>query len=186
MADVKNVTAGKPKVGGAIYTAPLGTLLPNDASTDLNETFVTLGYISEDGVTNSNSPETESVKAWGGDTVLNTQTEKPDTFTYKLIEALNVDVLKSVYGAENVDGDLQTGIHVKATSNQLPDCVYVIDMIMKNNALKRIVIPQASLTELGDISYKDDEAVGYEITLSALPDKDGVTHHEYIKAASKA
>ena len=57
---------------------------------------------------------------------------------------------------------------------------------MKNNALKRIVIPQASLSELGDIVYKDDEAIGYAITLNALPDKDSVTHYEYIKSAEEA
>ena len=39
MADVKNVTAAKPKVGGAVYSAPLGTELPKDATTPLNEAF---------------------------------------------------------------------------------------------------------------------------------------------------
>ena len=57
MADVKNVTAGKPKVGGAIFRAPLGTTLPTDATTNLDAAFKALGYCSDDGLTNTNTPE---------------------------------------------------------------------------------------------------------------------------------
>lgn len=84
MNNAQNVTTGKPKVGGAVYVAPLGTALPTDAKAALNEAFESLGYISEDGLVNNNSPESDSVKAWGGDTVLHFQTGKPDTFGFTL------------------------------------------------------------------------------------------------------
>lgn len=75
-ASASNVTAAKPKIGGAVSTAPAGTNLPSNAKAVLDAAFKTLGYISEDGVTNENSPESEVVKAWGGQTVLSSQTEK--------------------------------------------------------------------------------------------------------------
>ena len=183
MATVSNVTAGKPKIGGAIYVAPAGTALPTDATTALAEAYVSLGYVSEDGVTNSNSPSSDNIKAWGGDIVMNLMTEKADNFTFTLIEALNVDVLKFVYGDSNVTGTLATGITVKANSSVPSSKVIVIDMIMTDGALKRVVMPSAYISEVGDIVYKDDEAVGYETTVLCPPDAQGNTHYEYIKRA---
>lgn len=182
MSDVKNVTVGKPKKGGAIFRAPLGTALPTDATTTLDVAFKSLGYSGEDGLVNSNSPETDTIKAWGGDIVYSYQSAKPDTFQFTLLEAMNVDVLKAVYGEDNVSGTLSTGITIKANSSEQENCAWVIEMILKGGALKRVVIPCASVTAVGDITYVDEEAVGYETTITAVPDSEGNTHYEYIKA----
>ncbi len=175
-----NVTAGKPKITGAIFRAPVGSTLPTDAKTELDAAFKCLGYVSEDGVTNGNSPESKQTKAWGGDVVLSTQTEKPDTFQFKLIEAKNVDVLKMIYGDSHVAGTLDTGITVDVTAEDPGPAAYVIDMILKDGDLKRLVIPSASISEMDDIVYNDSEPVGYDVTLTATADDTGCTHHEYI------
>jgi hypothetical protein len=183
MADVNNVSYGKPLTDGAISTAPLGSTLPTDATTKLDTKFKSLGYVSEDGITNENSPESEKIKAWGGKTVLVSQTEKPDTYQFTLIEVLNLDVLKVVYGDENVSGTLKTGITIKANAKPMQARCFVIETLLNGDTIKRMVIPNGVISEVGEISYKDDEAIGYETTIECLPDKDGNTHYEYIKGA---
>ena len=185
MPSSSNVSAGKPKVTGAIFIAPVGTTLPTDSTTALAAGFVELGYASDAGVVNSESRETETIKAWGGDTVLKPFTGKEDTFQFTLIEALNVNALKLVYGDSNVTGDLTNGISIKSAAEDLDYHSFVIEMVL-NGAVKRIVIPSAKVTEVGDITYADGEAIGYDTTLSAVPDAAGGTHYEYIKAVSNS
>ncbi|RDW21041.1 phage tail protein [Oceanobacillus arenosus] len=186
MSDAKNVSTAKPKVGGAVYSSPLGTTLPLDAATEIDPAFKSLGYISEDGMANENTPESEIIKAWGGDTVASVQTGKEDAFTYTLIEATNVDVLKEIYGQDNVTGTLDTGITIKANSKELEEHCLVIDMILKGGILKRIVIPSGKVSEVGEISYADADAIGYETTIQAIPDSEGNTHYEYIQKNAPA
>ena len=185
--NVKYVTAAKPKVTGAISVAPLGTTLPTDAVADLDPAFKSLGYIGEDGLSNANSPSIETKKAWGGDTILTSQSERPDTFTCKLVEALNPEVLKVVYGSDNVK-DSAGKIEVSATSTEPEPNVFVIDTILSDNHLKRIVIPHGQLTEIGELVYSDSEALAYEPTIQALPfnfdDGKLATHKEYIQKAA--
>lgn len=183
MADVNNTTASKPKVGGAVHRAALGTTLPTDAKTVLNEAFTALGYVDESGVVNANTMETNEIKAWGGDVILNLLTKKSDKFTFTLLEATNPDVLKSVYGDDNVTGALKEGIVVKANSQEQKACAWVIDMILRGGTLKRVVIPEGTVVEVGEITYVDNAAIGYKVTLSAVPDSVGNTHYEYIVAA---
>lgn len=183
MAKESNVTTAKPKIGGAVYSAPLGTALPTDATTELDVAFKALGYISEDGMTNSNSPESENIKAWGGVIVSSVQKEKPDTFKYMLIEALNLDVLKEVYGSDNVSGDLASGITIKANSKELPHHCLVIETVLKGGVLKRIVIPSGKVTAIDEITYNDGSVLGYGTTVTAFPNATDDTHYEYIKGA---
>ena len=180
---VSNVSTAKPNISGAIYVAPKGTALPTDSVTALDAAFKSMGYVSEDGVTNTNSPTTETIKAWGGDTVIVYRSEKPDTFQYTLLEALNMDVLKYVYGSDNVTGTLAAGITIEANNASDEEFAVVIDMIMREGAIKRIAIPNGSVSEVAAINYRDNEAVGYNTTLTCMPDADGNTHYEYIKKA---
>ena len=172
-----NVTAAKPKVGGCLFRAPIGTELPTDAKTAIDEAFTSLGYISEDALENGKTLG-DVVKAWGGDVVLRKSGE--DSFTCTLIESINPEVLKLVHGSNNVSGTIESGITVKVGDPDIEKFCYVVEMVLKGDILKRVVIPQAAITEIGEVKYGDDEVVGYQVTLTAEKDTDGFSHYEYI------
>lgn len=179
MPNKANVSTGKPNLAGAVLRAAAGTTLPTDGTTALDAAFKDMGFVSEDGVTNNNSPETENIKAWGGQVVAVVSTEKPDEFRIKFIEALNENVLKTVYGDANVITGQDGTITVKATADEPSEHPYVIELHLSGGARRRIVIPAGVLKETAEIVYKDDEPIGYDVTISCLPDATGVNHYEY-------
>lgn len=169
MQKLDNVTYAKPAVAGAISFAKLGTALPTDAISPLAEGFKKLGYIGEDGIVRTTEKEIEDIKAFGGDTVLKINSGTSASFNFKLLEVLNKDVIEFVYGAENVSGSLEEGIKVRLNQKEVENKVVVIDLILKGGILKRIIIPVASVGDIGDETYIHNDAIGYEITLEALP-----------------
>ena len=186
-----NVSAGKPAVSGAIYRAlrTNNLTVPTTASATLDAGFKCLGYVSEDGVKNSMSIEGGQINAWGGDVVLPFEKSRKDEFKFKLLEILNDDVLKAVFGDSNVSVTAATSsapkaIAVNVDSDEQVEAVWVIDMLLRGNNPKRIVIPYGKISAIGEISYKDDEAVGYDLTIAASADGNGNTHYEYMNVGS--
>lgn len=181
----KNVSTSSPKVTGAVYYAPLGTTLPTDAKTALDAAFKGVGYISEDGLTRSQSRNSNDIKEWGGGVVSTVQIEYKESFKFKMIEALSDIVQKAVYGEKNVDGKLDvtsTLMTVKHNALEPVSNAWVIDTVMLDGTLSRIVVPNAKITELGDLAYKKDSAIGYDVTLSAMLDANGNTSYDYYQA----
>lgn len=176
-----NVSTGRPNIAGGVYVAPLGTALPTDATSPLDSAFKNLGYVSEDGLENSNDLTMSGIKEWGGAIVYRSLTEMIDNFMLALLESTNIDVLKTVYGDKNVDQDLSSGnISIDVIAEDPQELVYVFELALRGNKKKRIVIPDAAITARESISYKAEDAIMYGITVSAYPDENGSTHKEYI------
>lgn len=179
-----NVTTGKPNISGAVFVAPKGTSAPTDATTALSDDFVCLGYVSEDGLSNNNEMDVSAIKAWGGIIVYRSLNELNDEFGLKLIESENVDVLKTVYGNNNVTVDSNGNAHVEVKAEDPQEMVWVFDLALRGNRAKRIVIKDGAITSREEIVYNDSDAIAYGITVSAYPDEDGKSHDEYIEGST--
>lgn len=166
--DVANVLSGKPKVTGGIFRAPLGTTMPTNATDPLDAAFQPIGYVGEDGVTETIDRSVNKIKAWGGDIVKVVQTETSTTYEFAAIEAANVDSLEMVYGADNVDVSGDT-IEVKVTGEQLEHACYVLEM-KDGPADIRIAIADGQVTETGETVYNDEDVIGHPVTVEAFTD----------------
>lgn len=179
---VKNVLQGKPVVTGGILRGTTGATLPTDAAATLTG-FAGLGYVSEDGLTEQIGRSTDKIKAWGGDVVKVVQTDFAVTYTFTLYENTS-DVLKSVYGEDNVTttaatattGTLQA---IKVNKETLAHAPWVFDM-KDGNAKIRVVVPDGQITEVGDITYNDSGVIGYPVTLEAFADESGNQAYKYL------
>lgn len=179
--NAKNISVGKPMAGGAVWFAPAGTVAPTDATTALGAEFESAGYISEDGVTNAIETDSEEIKAWGGDVVMTPQTSRSEKFTMTFIEGNEV-TYGVVFGKENVKTTADGGFTIVHNGKEREERVMVVETVLTGNKVKRQVIPRAKVTEIGEITYVDNEPISYETTISALLDDSDNTAYEYIAA----
>jgi hypothetical protein len=183
MADNGNVVVGKPKVNDAIAVAPLGTALPTDTSTALNAAFKKVGFISDDGLTESEDRSTDTVTAWGGATVATTQSSFEKTFQFTMIEFLNAIAQRLLRGDANVDSTAATNAHgnqltIRETADLAPRKSMVIDMVSGPVAIRH-VIPSGQVTDSDDIQWTDSDPGGLPVTFSAYADQAGVYVYTY-------
>lgn len=166
--DVNKVRVG---ITGAVSKAPYGTAAPTDATTALAAAFVDSGAISEDGVTISlpSSGDRNVLNMWQNGAVvrtLRTLTDDLASVSFTFLET-NKTSVETYFGVTVT----QTASHGTFDySPTLPSpFTYVLDVLDGSNA-HRYFIPRGVKAEVGDLVYRNDEAVGYQVTIEAEKD----------------
>lgn len=177
--DTANITSTNPRSGGEFFRAPLGSTLPTDAVAELSEDFKGLGYTGEDGFTVSITRDTEDKKAYGGDTVYTLQTDYGVSVQVTVYESQNAEVLKTVFGDDNVTVDSDTGaVAINYNKKRLQRSAFVTDHETDTGVLRQ-VIPIGQVTEVGDITLVHTDLLLYQLTITAYPNAEGDYMYEY-------
>ena len=176
---VANVSTTKGVSGGYFFSAPSSVTPPTDISTALPTSFVNLGFISEDGVTESIETDSESMVDMNGDTVYTASSSRTETITLTLIE-VKESALKEIYGQSMVTtaNDLIT---VKHGAHDDPARVYVLELVLRDGRRWRQVVPAGQVTEVGEMTLASGEMAGREITITCNVDAAGVSVYDYIE-----
>lgn len=179
-ADVR-IGAPEQSVTGAIKNAPLGTALPTLSSIStsgvtLNEAFTGDEYVSEDGLTLTPSMSTTDIKDWSGSTVRKVLESFDGTLSWTMIST-NASALGIAFGADHVTTQAAATTHGAQIRAELgahiPEARSWVFLMKDGDARIVIVVPNGQITEVGEVTFASNAAVGWNVTLSCYPDSSG-------------
>lgn len=166
--DISKVRVG---LTGAISKGALGSTAPTDAITAIDAAYKDSGAISEDGVTLTlpDSGDKTTIKMWQGGAqvrTLRTPSEDVPTISFTMLETNKTSV--ETYFDTTVT---QTASHGTFDYTvKVPDpFAYVLD-VLDGPDHHRFHIPRGVKASVGDLVYKNDEPIGYEVTLECEVD----------------
>ena len=156
----KNIEDVRVGVDGIVSTADYAATGPTDAEAALGAGWADLGYVSEDGVTETTEQSTNVLRAWQNAKKVRTLVEEGTVrYQFTLIQT-NADTVAFYYGG-TVDTD---GSIVVDPTRIRPVLAFNIDVIDGDNVI-RAYAPEAQVVEVGDQVYANGEPIGYEVTV---------------------
>lgn len=160
---VKAVDEVRVGVDGIVATAVFGTAAPTSGISTLpTPAWTDLGYVSEDGVTETTETSTEKIRAWQKAKVVRTVvTEGAVRWSFTLIQT-SAETVALYYGG-TVEEDGSIVIDPTAVRPVLAFDLDVID----GDEIIRAYAPEAQVTEVGDQVYQNGAPIGYEVTVEA-------------------
>jgi hypothetical protein len=161
-----DIDAVRVGLTGAFSKGPVGTAAPTDATTAINVAFVDSGAISEDGVTLTlpGAGDKTVLKMWQNGAQVRTLRQTSDDvpqLQFTFLET-NKTSVETYFGVDVT----QTADHGTFDyDGTVPDAFAgVLDVIDGAN-IHRFHLPEVVRAEVGDLVYKNDEAIGYNVTL---------------------
>lgn len=183
MPNTSDVRIGAPDqaVTGAIKYAPIGTTLPSlssitPAAVTLDPAFTGNEYVSEDGLTLSPGMSTSDIRDWSGSVVRKVMESFDGTLSWTMIST-NASALGIAFGADNITTQAASASHGNQVMAQLgahlPAPQSWVFLMKDGDARIVILVPNGQVTEVGDVTFVSNDAVGWNVTLACYPDSSG-------------
>lgn len=155
-------------VDGIVAVGVFGAAVaPTSATSELDVSWTDLGYVSEDGVTETTEQSTTVLRAWQKAKKVRTLIEEGSVrYQLRLIQT-NADTVAMYYGGM-VEAD---GSIVIDPTVERPFIAFDIDVIDGDDII-RAYAPEAQVIEVGDQVYASGEAIGYEVTVECSYNED--------------
>jgi hypothetical protein len=158
-------------VTGAVMSAPLATTAPTGTG-GTTTGFVDLGYVNEDGVTITfpEGGDSTPIKAWqNGATVRTIRAASEDNpeITFTLLET-KLEVIESALGVSVTQAVSEGHFEFDTTDVRVGES-WIIDVV-DGAELVRVYVPKGTPTGGLELVFKNDEPIGYNVTLDCERD----------------
>lgn len=161
---------------GRVYVANLGATMPTDPVALLDSDFVELGYVTEDGVTLTNTPSVEEFMAWQSRSAVRRELTALEVQVSFTLEQWNADTVKFAFGGGNITslGGGKYRFDLIADDEQLTEKSMVVEW---NDGAKdyRFCIERGSVVEATETQLQRGALAVLPVTFKAIaPDVGGV------------
>lgn len=169
-----SLDATEVRVGitGEVFRGEITSPAPTTSVSVLDATYLGLGYVSEDGVTENWDDSVDNIVAWqNATTVRAATTESTGSISFTLIQT-NGGVLETFHRgsvmAEPTAGNFRLDVKPVTADPRR----WILDVVDGTKHV-RIYIGNGEVTERGEIMYQNGEPVGYPLTITCYPDSNG-------------
>lgn len=163
---------------GGGWVAPTGSTAPSSPLVQPVAPWEPLGAISDDGLTYGFDEDSQEFTPWGLTSPFRTQiTKSVRTFKCTLWETARVAVQSIMYRIDAADLAPDVGglTSFAETASPTPDRRSWWFLVMDGDTARGFYVPQGEISDRSDVTFKQDEMSGYEITVTAYPDEAGNT-----------
>lgn len=164
---------------GGGWVADVGTTAPDSPLTQPLAPWAPLGAISDDGLVYGFDEDSQEFTPWGQTSPFRTQvTKSVRTFKLTLWETARVAVQSIMYRipAADLAPDSTSGLTTFAeTASPSPDRRGWWFAVFDGDTARGFYVPEGEISDRSDVTFKQDEMSGYEITITAYPDAAGNT-----------
>lgn len=157
-----------------VYIAPLETAGPTDVETDWAVAWKPVGLLDgAEGFNESREDTTSEHYAWGGILVKKTKTKHQRKIKFVALED-NEDVFALVNpgSARTTTTGVTTAV-VKIPTN----AEFAIGFEVRDgDKVMRRVVKRATVDEVGDVKFSEEDLTVYEVTVALFPESDGTLY----------
>lgn len=154
-------------VTGAVYAGPTSATAPTTAVSVIPATYNDLGYLNEDGVTETYDEDVQDIQAWQGGAIVRTLiSSSKASLSFTMIESKastlelyhKGSTMEAISGGYKIDVKLPNALRKK----------FILDVLDGSTHL-RIYVPDGEVNERGEITYINDETIAYNVTITCYP-----------------